>query len=74
MKDQLRIGYARLDVTPPLGVNIAGYFVERILKYQINCLLKPKWGVSSNDRIYSWWWLLSWQRERICAQKLEQSI
>ena len=26
----LKAGYARIDITPPLGVNIAGYFVERI--------------------------------------------
>ena len=29
-KNTLSAGYARLDITPPLGVNIAGYFVERI--------------------------------------------
>ena len=26
----LKAGYARIDITPPLGVNISGYFVERI--------------------------------------------
>ena len=30
MNTNLKVGYARLDITPPLGVNIAGYFVERI--------------------------------------------
>ena len=30
MTNNLMIGYARLNATPPLGVNIAGYFVERI--------------------------------------------
>ena len=29
-KNTLLTGYARVDITPPLGVNIAGYFVERI--------------------------------------------
>ncbi len=29
-KNNLLAGYARVNVTPPLGVNIAGYFVERI--------------------------------------------
>ena len=29
-QNTLKAGYARLDITPPLGVNIAGYFVERI--------------------------------------------
>ena len=30
MANNLKVGYARLNATPPLGVNIAGYFVERI--------------------------------------------
>ena len=30
MANNLKIGYARVNITPPLGVNIAGYFVERI--------------------------------------------
>ena len=30
MANNLRVGYALVDVTPPLGVNIAGYFKERI--------------------------------------------
>ena len=25
----LKTGFARLDVTPPLGINLAGYFFER---------------------------------------------
>lgn len=29
-KNTLSVGYARIDITPPLGVNIAGYFKERI--------------------------------------------
>ncbi|MBE6656619.1 MAG: hypothetical protein E7609_07135 [Ruminococcaceae bacterium] len=29
-KNTLSAGYARIDITPPLGVNIAGYFKERI--------------------------------------------
>ena len=29
-QNTLKAGYARIDITPPLGVNIAGYFVERI--------------------------------------------
>ena len=30
MTNNLRVGYARVNITPPMGVNIAGYFVERI--------------------------------------------
>ena len=30
MANNLKIGYARVNITPPMGVNIAGYFVERI--------------------------------------------
>ena len=30
MANNLKIGYARVNSTPPMGVNIAGYFVERI--------------------------------------------
>ena len=30
MANNLKVGYARVNATPPLGVNIAGYFVERI--------------------------------------------
>lgn len=33
----LKAGYARIDITPPLGVNISGYFVERIA----NTVLDP---------------------------------
>ena len=29
-KNTLSAGYARVDITPPLGVNIAGYYKERI--------------------------------------------
>ena len=30
MANNLKVGYARVNVTPPMGVNIAGYFKERI--------------------------------------------
>lgn len=30
MSNNLKVGYARVNVTPPMGVNIAGYFVKRI--------------------------------------------
>ena len=26
----LKVGFSRLDVTPPLGTDISGYFVRRI--------------------------------------------
>ena len=29
MKDRLEAGFARLDITPPLGIGISGYYVER---------------------------------------------
>ena len=29
MENKLQIGYARTNITPPLGIDIAGYFVER---------------------------------------------
>ena len=29
MANNLKVGYARVNITPPLGVNIAGYFKER---------------------------------------------
>lgn len=28
--NNMRVGYAKIDITPPLGVNISGYFVKRI--------------------------------------------
>ena len=30
MANNLKVGYARVNINPPLGVNIAGYFVQRI--------------------------------------------
>ena len=30
MTNNLKVGYARVNITPPMGVNIAGYFIERI--------------------------------------------
>ncbi|MBR7117173.1 MAG: neutral/alkaline non-lysosomal ceramidase N-terminal domain-containing protein [Clostridia bacterium] len=30
MANNLKVGYARVNITPPLGVNIAGYYKERI--------------------------------------------
>ncbi len=30
MANNLKVGYARVNITPPMGVNIAGYFKERI--------------------------------------------
>ena len=30
MANNLKVGYARVNINPPLGVNIAGYFKERI--------------------------------------------
>ena len=30
MANSLKIGYARVNITPPMGVNIAGYYKVRI--------------------------------------------
>ena len=30
MANNLKVGYARVNITPPMGVNIAGYYKERI--------------------------------------------
>ena len=30
MANNLKVGYARVNINPPLGVNIAGYFKERL--------------------------------------------
>ena len=30
MTNNFKVGYARVNITPPMGVNIAGYFIERI--------------------------------------------
>ena len=27
---QFKVGFSRLDITPPLGIHIAGYYNERI--------------------------------------------
>ena len=40
---ELKVGFARTDITPPLGVNVPGYFVKRTARkildpLQINCL------------------------------------
>ena len=30
MANNLKVGYARVNITPPMGVNIAGYYKVRI--------------------------------------------
>ena len=30
LKNTLQAGFARVNITPPLGIHISGYFVERI--------------------------------------------
>ena len=50
MANQLQIGYARVNVTPPLGVNIAGYFVERIADGILDELEACAVAVRSGDK------------------------
>ena len=40
---EFKVGFARTDITPPLGVNVPGYFVQRTARtildpLQVNCL------------------------------------
>ncbi len=47
----LQVGFARIDITPPLGVKLQGYFIERLAdgvldKLEINCI-----ALKQNDKL-----------------------
>ncbi len=51
MNKNLKVGFARVDITPPLGVKLMGYFVERIAggvldELELNCI-----AVENNGKI-----------------------
>ena len=50
MANNLRVGYATLDVTPPLGVHIAGYFKERIADGVLDPLETVSLAIQSGDK------------------------
>lgn len=50
MKKQLYVGYASLDVTPPLGVNLAGYYFDRIADGVLDPLEVVALAVRSGDK------------------------
>ena len=49
MANNLKIGYARVNITPPMGVNIAGYYQERIADGVLDELEACAVAVSSGD-------------------------
>ncbi len=49
MANNIKVGYARVNVTPPLGVNIAGYFKERIADGILDELEACAVAVNSGD-------------------------
>ena len=51
MSNQLKVGYACVNITPPLGVNIAGYFVERIADGVLDELEACAVAVADNDNV-----------------------
>ena len=50
MKNNLQAGFARIDITPPLGVNVAGYFIPRIADGILDELEVNALAVSLNDK------------------------
>ncbi len=51
-KFDLQVGFARIDITPPLGVNVVGYFKERIADGILDNLYVNAVAVGKgNDRI-----------------------
>lgn len=76
MKNTLQAGFSRVDITPPLGIPIAGYFEERIsdgvldrLEIQALCLSdsKNKTVIMSADLIYMNTYTLLAIREQVAA-------
>ncbi len=49
MANNLKVGYARVNITPPLGVNIAGYYKERIADGVLDELEACAIAVKSGD-------------------------
>ena len=49
MANNIKVGYACVNITPPMGVNIAGYFVERIADGVLDELEACAVAVSSGD-------------------------
>ena len=49
MANNLKVGYARVNITPPMGVNIAGYFKERIADGVLDELEACAVALSSGD-------------------------
>ncbi|MBR2930272.1 MAG: hypothetical protein IKC32_03475 [Clostridia bacterium] len=50
MKNNFKVGYARVNITPPLGVNIAGYYKERIADGVLDELEACAVAVESGDK------------------------
>ncbi|MBE6696057.1 MAG: hypothetical protein E7587_06340 [Ruminococcaceae bacterium] len=50
MKNILQAGFARIDITPPLGVNVAGYFIPRIADGILDSLEVNALALSLNDK------------------------
>ena len=49
MANNLKIGYARVNITPPMGVNISGYFKVRIADGVLDELEACAVAVGSGD-------------------------
>ena len=50
MENRLKIGYSKVDITPKLGVNLAGYFQERIADKVLDPLEACAVAVSDGER------------------------
>ena len=47
---RLQIGFSRLDITPPLGTHMAGYYVERLAEGILDPLEVNAVAVSDGER------------------------
>ena len=50
MANNLQVGYARAVVTPPMGIQIAGYYKERIADGVLDYLYVLATSIKSNDK------------------------
>lgn len=52
MNYDIKVGFSRVNITPPLGIRIAGYYVERIADGVLDELSANAIAVSKNDKTF----------------------
>ena len=52
MNYDIKVGFSRVNITPPLGIRISGYYVERIADGVLDELYANALAISKNDKVF----------------------